>query len=236
MGITLHGPAWPTVAALRLALAGVPEVGEYRLGGPPKDSIAQLTAFREAGLRTPDFTTDLLTATEWVNEQDAIIFGRMLLHTRGNDICLPGRRNSHGQYSRRWRNSQWWSRYVPPMEEWRVHVFDGKSIARGRKVQTGTPWRRAPVRNISNGWTFDFTGTTPRGLRTTAKQALQALGYPAGAVDILQVGTIRPRGLEPPTTPYMVLEVNRVPALTCSYTRDAWVAAIRRHIREKGNQ
>lgn len=232
--ITLHGPAWPTIAALRTALAGVPEVGEFRLGGPPTGAIDQLTAFRAAGLHTPDFTQDIQQAYQWVDE-GYIVFGRKLIHTRGNDIVIPRVvENSRGRRIRsgRWVQSEWWSRYIPPTEEWRVHVFDGKSIARGRKIHTGSSWRKAPVRNIGNGWTFDFTGKSPKGLRKAAKAAIGALGYPHGAVDILQVGPNAPGASNTQETTFYILEVNRIPALTCPYTRNAWVGAIRRHVAE----
>src|ERR1700677_1650274 len=106
--IHIIGPAgWPTVLALQTALRNSPVDGSYRLGGAALDSITQLTRFREAGLATPDFTTSLPTAMEWVVLMGDTVFGRMLHHTRANDICLPGRRNLHGDFSRRWRNSQW---------------------------------------------------------------------------------------------------------------------------------
>jgi glutathione synthase/RimK-type ligase-like ATP-grasp enzyme len=159
-----------------------------------------------------------------------MVFGRMLIHTRGNDICLPGRPNLRGQYSRRWSSSQWWSKYILPTDEWRVHVFDNKSIAVGKKVHSHPEdtWRQAPVRNIGNGWTFDFSAHPPEGLRKYGIRACQALGYPHGGVDILQVETIDPTSGEPPTNVFYVLEVNRIPALTCPHTREAWVRAIRR--------
>jgi glutathione synthase/RimK-type ligase-like ATP-grasp enzyme len=135
-------------------------------------------------------------------------------------------------FGRRWWNSEWWSKYLHPTEEWRVHVFDGRSIARGIKIHSGNSWRKARVRNIGNGWSFDFTRDSPRGLRTVAKAAVQALGYPVGAVDILQVDRIDPTAPEGLQREFYVLEVNRIPALTCSYTRTAWVEAIRRHVRE----
>ena len=232
MGISIHGPSWPTVAYLRGALRDVPEVGEFTIGGRPTNAIDQLVAFQTAELHTPDFTLDRRVAEGWV-EGGCTVFGRMLIHTRGNDICLPGRRNRRDQYSRRWSNSEWWSKYVEPTEEWRVHVFNGKSIARGRKIHTGPSWRKAPVRNIGNGWTFDFTGDAPKGLRRTAKAACTSLNYPHGAVDILQIDATPQNGSNEQERVFYVLEVNRIPAVTCPYTRDAWVAAIRRHVSER---
>lgn len=230
MSIILHGPSWTTVTRLRERLAAAPETGEYRIGGPPTDAITQLTRFREAGLPTPDFTADYRTAVDWVME-GATVFGRRLIHTRGTDIYLPGpmRKKMGGWvFNQKWMASEWWSKYVKPTEEWRVHVFEGRVIARGRKVHTGQSWRKAPVRNILNGWTFDFSGNPPRGLRSTAKKAVATLQYPSGGVDILQIDTIAPEAPEGRETMFYVLEVNRIPALTCEYTLGAWERAIRR--------
>lgn len=236
MPILIHGPSWPTVAAVRQALSSIPETGEYRLGGPPTDSITQLTKFREAGLLTPDFTRDVQEAMRLVTMEDDIVFGRKFLHTRGNDIYLPNYRVRDGirLWNRRWLESDWWSRYIPPTHEWRIHIFDGHTIARGVKILTHPDlvWRRAPVRNIGNGWTFDFHIPPPEGIRSTAKKACKALGYPVGAVDILQVTSNDPGGPEGPTNQFYVLEVNRLPALTCPYTLGRWCEAIRRHVRE----
>ena len=227
--IHLTGPAWPTVRQLARQLRQSDVDGTYHIGGPGTDSDYQLAAFRAAGLRTPEYTINLPQARAWV-EEGSIVFGRMLLHTRGNDICLPGARNLRGHYSRRWEGSEWWSRYIPPTEEWRIHVFDGRVIARGKKIQTSPPHRDAPVRNINNGWTFDFRSDPPEGIRRVARQAVEALGYPAGAVDILQVDTNDPTAPEGVRREFYVLEVNRVPALTCPYTLGAWASAIERYL------
>jgi hypothetical protein len=229
MPIEILGPTWPTVQALRTVLADAPESGTYRVGGPPTDSITQLIRFREAGLRTPNFTTCLAAAMDWVAAGHTV-FGRKLIHTRGNDIVLPGplRNIATRPYNLRWMRSDWWSRYIPPTEEWRIHVFDNQIIARGKKIHSGKSWRKAPVRNVGNGWTFDFHSDPPKGLRKTAREAVQALGYPAGGVDILQVTSTPPGGDIPPTNEFYVLEVNRLPALTCPYTLGAWASAIRR--------
>ena len=87
MPITLFGPDWPTITELRRMLTKVPENGTYRLGGRPTNAIDQLTVFRSAGLLTPDFTTYRQIAMDWVNEGH-MVFGRRLIHTRGNDIVI----------------------------------------------------------------------------------------------------------------------------------------------------
>lgn len=227
MSITLYGPPWVTVQRLRERLATVPETGTFTLGGRPKNSIEQLTAFREAGLETPDFTIDRQTAKGWVDNENAIVFGRKLIHTRGNDIVLPPKKieryRGDGVMNYpigRWTESEWWSRYIPTIDEWRVHVFDGKVIARGKKVHTGASWRKAPVRNVGNGWTFIFTENPPKGLRTAARKACDSLRYESGAVDII-VGE---------GGKFYILEVNRCPGLTCEYTLGAWERAIRGHV------
>lgn len=235
--IRILGPDWPTISYLQDRLREVPETGEFRIGGTRKNSIEQLTAFRAAGLHTPDFTTNREEAREWVREQ-SLVFGRKLFHTRGNDIQLPslrGRVNRHKQpvpgevWNLKWWQSEWWSKYVLPVEEWRIHIFKGKSIARGKKIHShpDQTWRKAPIRNIGNGWTFDFHTEPPKSLRKVAKQAMEAIEYSSGAVDILQVAPIEPRPANQPEWDFYVLECNRIPALTCPYTQEVWVRAIR---------
>ena len=239
MPITILGPPWPTIHRLQDALTHSPVEGTYRMGGSSLDSITQLTCFREAGLLTPNFTTSLEEALRWVME-GRMVFGRQLHHTRGKDIVLPGVDWKLGRFqpntpyptsrlSLRWTNSEWWSTYIHPTSEWRVHVMDGKVIARGVKYPIGPHWRWAPVRNVGNGYAFRFGDPPPEGLRRVARRAVGALGYPAGAVDILHVAQTPPIAPEGARNEFYVLEVNRLPALTCPYTLQAWGRAIERH-------
>jgi hypothetical protein len=150
------------------------------------NALEQLTAMREAGLLVPDHTTDIREAWGWVKE-GALVFGRKLYHSQGRDIVGPGPRADRP--IRRWRESEWWSKVVPDVvEEWRIHVFDGKSIARGKKVQTGPSIRKQLVRNRANGWSMIHTERPSDALREAAKGAVNACGYEYGGVDLFVRG------------------------------------------------
>lgn len=175
-------------------------------GGPRLNAVEQLRRFHEHNIAHPEFTTSLPTAMQWVAE-GGLVFGRKFIHTEGRDIIGP----RHP----RWIRSEYWVKVIPNVaQEWRIHVFQGRSIARGLKVQTGVTRRRMPVRNRANGWTMVHDVEPPRGLRTLAKKAVAACGYDFGAVDIL-VGE---------DGAAWVLEVNRAPGLDQS-TATAYVKA-----------
>jgi hypothetical protein len=84
------GPDWESTRRLREALKDVPpmdKVIHYGAGG--KNAVEQLTAFRAAGLLTPEWTTDLTQAQEWVRG-GAAVWGRKLHHREGKDIVDAG--------------------------------------------------------------------------------------------------------------------------------------------------
>jgi len=214
--ITIVGPDWPSKRALAAAVAGLP--GNLRVswgasapgavnGGPRKNATEQLQAFKDARVACPEFTTDLRIAKQWVKEGH-LVFGRRLEHTQGNDIVGP----RHPAWARR----QFWVKVIRDVaDEWRVHVFNGRSIARGHKVQTSPPHRRMPVRNRKNGWTMEHKTDPPETVREAAKAAVKACGYDFGAVDLMvdQAGKV------------YVLEVNRAPGLD-DYTASKYAEAI----------
>jgi hypothetical protein len=182
------------------------------------DGLQQLKAFASNGLNTPEFTTDVYTAMTWVRE-GYLVFGRKLYHTQGKDIVGPGRRAPR-RFLRRWRESEFWVKVIPNVEqEWRMHIFNGKSIARGLKVQTGPTRRKMPVRNRKNGWTMVHNIKPPDEVREAAKKAVAAVGYLFGAVDLLldRDGKV------------WVLEVNSAPGLD-DYTAEAYADAISNYV------
>jgi len=221
MPITIHGPDWPTVRELRAALAAVPEVGTFIFGGRKHPALEQLTRFRSASVPTVEFTNSRATAQSWVREGQTV-FARRQYHTHGSDIIKAGPGVPPGT---RWYRRDWWSKFVPSREEWRIHVFAGKVIARGVKTFPGVaPHESWPVRSRRNGWIITHTTEPSEAVRATAKAAVAALGYTYGAVDLLVGHDGR----------IWVLEVNLLPAMD-DYTRGKYVEAIRKFVRGEGN-
>jgi hypothetical protein len=249
------GPDWPSTASLRLALRDVESDKVVRWGVGGADGLQQLIAFREAGIRCPEFTTSLDEAREWVRAGHRV-FGRRLHHTQGSDIIGPGyraalrgiprrevlrwittRKGNHVQrlrwvqgvpsrpeaFNRHWEERDFWVKVLPSIAEYRQHVWDGKCIRVGKKVESGNHPRVQPVRSRLNGWHIDYGFQCPSeefktSIRTLAKQACEAVGYVGGAVDILEVQPGQ----------FAALEVNSAPSLRDENTLQAYVEAIKK--------
>jgi len=168
--------------------------------GKHLNGYEQLVAFHDAGLACPEFTLNIDEANLWVGEGN-IVFGRRFKHTGGKDIV----QHTH----RRWFERDYWVKYIPTVDEWRIHVFEGKSIARGVKVcdDPSVPY----IRSRRLGWRIVHNIEPPKGIRTFAKRMVAAVGYPYGACDI---------GVMMEDT-FMAFEVNAMPGLD-DYTAQAY--------------
>lgn len=199
-------------------------------GTPRADAREQLTNIAAAGILVPEWTDQLALAQSWVRE-GMLVWGRYWEHTQGNDIIGPGYRPARlgpaprpmrpERWNPQWLQREWWVQVIDPahiVDEWRVHIFMGRSICVGKKVQTGPTVRKQLVRSRANGWTLDFSATMPEGhpAREVARKAVAAVGYQFGAVDLLELrdGSV------------MVLEVNSAPALGSPQTINAYTRAV----------
>lgn len=215
--ITVAGPDWKTTRQLRAALREVPENGRFVFGVRGLSNIEQLRRFASNNVPCPQFTTDVGEAYEWVLEGSPV-YGRKNEHTKGKDIVIARLYNTdrrHVTAAEAWFQRDYWTKLVPNIvEEWRVHIFDGKSIARGRKHNdSANP--SSFVRNRNSGYRMEHVSDPPKGLRPISKAAVEACGYQYGAVDVLRT-----------QTGFVVLEVNSAPAMD-NYTLEAYVRAIR---------
>jgi hypothetical protein len=195
------------------------------------NGLDQLNKFNDANILCPRFCIDLIDAQ--INVKSGYtLWGRNLEHTQGYDIVGSGYRPATKRRPERW-NSKWlakdyWVEAIPASDiinEWRIHVFMGRVIGRGLKVQTEPAWRKLPVRSRNNGWTMIHTETAPAIVKTVACQATKAVGYDFGAVDILET-----------KTGPVVLEVNSAPALRSDYTASAYLNALTRCTAGKWNK
>ena len=114
-------------------------------------------------------------------------------------------------------------RYVRKQREYRVHVFDGKTIAvqQKRKTEELASPDASLIRNHHNGWVFCINSVNEEGLDAVKGMAVAAaagLGLDFGAVDVV-VGSRDEK-------PYF-LEVNTRPGLSSPTVIAAYIAAIR---------
>ena len=187
------------------------------------DAREQFEAFREAGIPYPNVTFDRATAERWLREGH-LVFGRKLQHTQGFDIICAGKNLLQGKPRTlaRWKSRDFWTKYSPSIAEWRFHILNGQSIARGCKVwqYLNDPHRVVPpepiIRSRRLGWHIQHNIEPPKGARTLAKQAVAAVGYDLGAVDMLETAPGK----------FLVLEVNSRPAIRDPYTIERYAAAL----------
>ncbi len=206
--------------------------------GPIKTGYEQLQTMGSNKVAVPETTNDREVAIEWL-KTNPNVWGRANFHTQGRDIVRPN--------NKLWTERDFWVKQIPSdaiKAEWRLHVFAGKSIARGRKTQVEILSRKlAPfVRSRRNGWRLEHTNQPPQGAKHYAKLAVQSLGYLWGAVDMLEIDLEKlPEGIvtnharlrtnldKNGLNPFVVLEVNQKPGMD-DYTADKYAGAIMTYV------
>lgn len=210
---------------VRLRWGGPQVAGAINGSAHLHNGLEQLTAFVAAGIPTVEFTTDPKLRDSWV-ASGLMVLGRSLNHTQGLDIVWPGQSpKKNGAWLRR----DFWTVYKPSTQEWRMHIVNGHSIARGLKSFSAAngismPASGSPlIRSRRLGWVLRHDIVPPKGLRDLAKAACSAVGYDLGAVDILE----RKNG---DFCTYTVLEVNSRPAIRDEYTLTAYEKVFRKAV------
>lgn len=157
------------------------------------DKLQQLQKFQDAGILTPKFWLKVPS-----EPTDFPVLGRTLHHHGGKDIALlmqPG--------DAAWARSDYFMRYVPRADEFRVWIYRRRHLGTYRKVQTKANARIGA--NHRNGFSFQLVASEgiPEPLREIASKAVDCLGLDFGAVDIL-------KGVD---GKFYALEVNSAPGV-----------------------
>jgi len=157
-------------------------------------------------------TPKIWTNKDLITEDDLPVLGRDQYHSRGSDIVfidtMEKLRRSHKDY---------YSKFIPSIAEYRLHVFKGEPIRLSKKIPTE---EESIIHNFENGYRFmdrwgreegdlelETNVVIPAGLR-----AIEVFNLDFGAVDIL---------ISEGKTPY-ILEVNTAPRLN-KYGRQLYV-------------
>jgi hypothetical protein len=145
------------------------------------NKVEQLTRFKNADVSTPPFTTN---PSEVANLGSKVVFARTLINsTNGRGIVeytvedgtTPPR-------------APLYTAYIPKKAEYRVHVFGDNmvDIQQKRKRRDFQGDREARIRNLKNGYVYCRDEIhPPEGIETLAVNAVKALNYKYGAVDII---------------------------------------------------
>lgn len=193
------------------------EVGDHvRIVNKPQscssaiNKLSAMSTMQAEGVRVPEFTR------EPPEEARGIWLARTSLTGSGGAGIKVVRRGDA------FPAAPLYVKYVPKLEEWRVHVAFGKGILAQKKLRQSNNEQTADqklIRNHDNGWVFaPRTLDADQSLMDEAIKAVSALGLDFGAVDIV-VG--KDDGL-----PY-VLEVNTAPGIESPTVKAAYEEAFK---------
>lgn len=146
--------------------------------GTPKD--VQLKRFNDAKVSAPEFTDSIEVARGWIAAGDSVMCRTLLRASEGRGIVVA-------DTPEQLVHCRLYTRYVKKKAEFRVHVLNDEviDVQTKRKRRGFDGDRDTKVRNLANGYVFCRDGIVePTGLRELARQAVRAVGFHLGAVDI----------------------------------------------------
>lgn len=135
------------------------------------------------GVNTPEWTTDIHVAIEWMKDEQLVVCRHILTGNSGEGIELVD--VTQGD---KLPPAPLYVKYKKKKHEFRVHVFNGTviDICQKRKRRDWHDDINTKIRNIDSGWIFARDDLViPDDLKEQAVLAVGALGLDFGAVDII---------------------------------------------------
>jgi glutathione synthase/RimK-type ligase-like ATP-grasp enzyme len=146
------------------------------------NKIQQFQKFSEHGVSAPAWTTDRQKATELGSK---VVFCRTLINSTGGRGIVEVNLEAGQQLVQ----APLYTAYIPKKAEYRLHVFGDKVIdiqQKKKKREFNTEERDTRVRNLHNGYVYCRDNVVPpAGIKELAINAVKAVGYKYGAVDII---------------------------------------------------
>lgn len=185
-----------------------PHVRGCRILNPPDvihkaSNKAVFFATVQKHCRVVPWTTSRKTAEGWLSDGRAVVVRSILAGHSGAGMAIvePGRGTVLPQ-------APLYTRYVPKMDEFRIHLVGGRVIDYQRKARRNdVPKEQAnfKIRNLDGGFVFIRGGVNPpQDVLEQARRAFAATGLDFGAVDVIYN---RKEGQA------YILEVNTAPGL-----------------------
>jgi hypothetical protein len=210
-------PNWMDIAARR----GVSILNKPSAVNIAANKLTALQTLKAAGVRVPDFTTNLAEAQRWLNNYSVVVERHELRGNSGDGIRIV---TLHDEEMENYlQYAPLYTRFIPKTNEFRVHIFKGEVIDYIEKkkvlVENRDETFNKYISSINHGWVFSRTSIRdiPE-VRAIGLKAVAALGLDFGAVDIVYVDGL----------PY-VLEVNTAPGLS-GLTLVKYANAFRRYM------
>ena len=186
------------------------------------DKKVALSALKEAGVRTVEFTEDSDIVQQWLSNGNKVYARTLTRASEGRGIHVLTR-------GMQIPSASLYTLGINDGDEYRVHVFDGVVIDYTKKVPLDGSNPSVDARNIkshSNGWTFARNAERRPSIEEEAVKAVRALGLDFGAVDII----VNPNDKNRP----YVLEVNTACGMEDGgRTIQSYIDAINRYINKK---
>lgn len=184
------------------------------------NKLTTMLEFAERGIRQPQFTESSSEAMEQVSGGSRVLGRRLLNSSGGKGIVEFSLRDNPALLPEDFEGIPLFTKYIPKVAEYRIHVFNEQVIDIQRKRRSREALANEEVnpriRNHSNGWVFIRENYAPdSSVLAIAISAVDVLGLDFGAVDII---------VDKHAIPY-VLEVNTAPGLEGA-TINSYVTAI----------
>lgn len=156
-------------------------LNHHNMVAQASNKLTSFAKFKEADVKTVEWTTDIKVAIEW-NEEYVVVVRQKLTGHSGDGIIIV-EKNSPDMII-----APLYTKYVFKEKEFRVHVVNGAVVDTQQKIKDPdrevVTWK---VRSHANGFIFARNNLSPNPARDElAVAATKALGLDFGAVDIIQ--------------------------------------------------
>lgn len=146
----------------------------------PLNKIEQFRLFTQLGVSCPRYAT---TEREARSIDCKVLFARTLVNSTNGRGIIEFERNDVN-----YPKAPLYTEYIPKKVEYRCHVLNGQviDVQQKKKKRGFESERNTRIRNVHNGYIYARDGIVlPTGAAELAVQAVQALHYQYGAVDII---------------------------------------------------
>lgn len=172
--------------------------------GQSVDKLTQYQWFQQQGLSALEFTTNIGTVVQWL-EEGHTTFGRKYLNSScGKGIVILEGENAIAQNSDAY--CPVYTKYKKKKREFRVHVFKDQVVAVCEK-KLRSNWngpRDTKIRNLANGYVFCACQDEPTGIRELALAASKISPSDFKGVDL---------GYNEHNNDLFIIEVNSAPGI-----------------------